>query len=421
MKSIDKTICQGTQINHSTDSRFVISIDRSDFSTWLQIVILLMPHFNPAYFNTLRIFGSIVDGMRMASMVVILVLYLHHRHVLSTVTILIILQRLYLLSITLIYGGQVKDKLIEMGSILAVLLLFELYLSNSKWGIFLSAVLFCFEVMLYINIVTIILFPHGMYMTNDISDTFFVSWQCWFLGYYNNLTQYAIPAFMFALLYMNETGRKVRSIIMILSIYLSVILLKSGGLATSIIVMSLIWMLFKNKTVLFNYYMYWISGIVFIIGALTIGLNTGLVSWFLSSVLGKSNSYLGRVILWGKYIGQIRNSLFFGHGASDLEIRKQISGMNWGTHAHNLLLEILYSGGIIHLLLWILIILVAGRYIYKYKDDVDCKIIATCFAGWCVDSFVEPFMSPFLMAMFVIAYYVGKNEEYFLQVDTDDG
>ena len=67
--------------------------------------------------------------------------------------------------------------------------------------------------------------------------------------------------------------------------------------------------------------------------------------------------------------------------------------------------EILYQGGGIGLCIWITIVIVAGRRIYKYRNTNESKIIATAFLGWCVATLVEPFTSCFLMGMFVVAYH----------------
>ena len=397
----------------------IISISKKDLSMWIKIIFLVLPHFNPGYLNMLGIVGTIFDGIRVLSIFVAIMLLFANRIIPSKITIFIIVQRLFLVILTLINGEEIRDIILEMGSVIAVLLLYEYFLRVSSWRVYLSALLFCFELMIYINLITIILYPHGMYWTNGYRDTFFVSWRCWFLGYYNNLTQFLIPGYMFALLYIYETGKRLRSYLFILSMFFSAYLLKSGGVVVSLLSITLIWLFFKNRTLLFNYYTYWMSQIVFISIALSIGLNTKLLYWILENMLGKTESFLGRVRLWEKYAKQIFMNPIFGYGIPNLAIRKKISGMSWGTHAHNFVLETLYRGGIVNLLLWMTIVILAGRKIYKYRDNRICKIIAACFGGWCVDSFVEPFMTPFLMGMFVIAYYVGtsvdnsycKNEE----------
>lgn len=402
------------------NGKLVLVFYKQELLSWLQIVLLILPHFNPPFFNTLGFWGSIIDGFRLISAFVTIFLIVIYKVVPSKVTFMIITQNVYMLIITFINGGLIKDTLLESGSIITILLLYEIFLQKYSWTIFISALLFCFEVMLYINHITIIMFPDGMYMTNAFHETFFLSGKCWFLGYYNNLTMYIIPAYMFALLYVEETGRKIRSCLLILSIATSALLLKSGGVILSIISITLIWIFFKNMTVIFNYFNYWISQVFFVVIVLTIGINlkSKVVTFVLGELLGKINSFEGRIRLWGRYIIEILREPLLGYGMSNMDVRQQISRANWGTHAHNLVLEILYRGGIINIILWVVIVIIAGKNIYKYKNNRLCMVVATCFAGWCLDSFVEPFTSLFLMGMFVIAYYVGlsaeEDEKYYI-------
>ena len=390
--------------------KFVIQIEKEYFYRWFLIVLLLIPHFNPPLLNILGVLGDLFDVIRLISFSIIILLVFLNRILPSKVTFLIVIQQLYVIIITWLNGYPIKDSLLEMGNVMAVVLLFDLLLQSNEWEVFTDATLTCFEIVIFINLITIILFPNGMYWTNDIKDTFFVNERNWFLGYYNNLTKYVIPAYLFILLYIEETGKKIKGIFLLICMILSAFLLKSGGLTVSLLTITAIWLFLKNRTVIFNYYTYWISQIIFIVVFVFVGLNIDLFSWFLRK-LGKTSSFLGRMKLWGNYTIQISSSPIFGNGISNMNVRQGISGMNWGQHAHNLILEILYRGGLVNMLLWVIIIMTAGRRIYKYRNNINCKIVATCFAGWCVDAFVEPFMSSFLMGMFVVAYYVGMNEE----------
>lgn len=388
-----------------------VSLYRRNIFLWLVIVILVLPHFNPPYLNMLGNVGAVIDRWRLVSLLIALLLFFNKNLIPSKLSILIVLQRLFVTFVTVINGGQVKDVVLEMGSVMAVILLFEFFMRTCNWRVFFSAVLFCFESMICINLITVILYPHGMYWTNSFRDTFFVSWKCWFLGYYNNLTQFLIPAYMFALLYINETKKRFRSYMLFIVMALSAVYLKSGGVTISLAAITIILVLFKNWTKLFNYFTYWLSQVVFLFFSIIIGLYSGFISWALDELLGKRNSYLGRVILWGRYARQILLKPILGYGVPHIYVRERLSGMSWGTHAHNFILETLYRGGIINLILWAIIIIVAGRNIFQYKDRETCKIIAACFGGWCVDSYVEPFMSPFLMGMFIVAYFAGLSED----------
>ena len=50
-----------------------------------------------------------------------------------------------------------------------------------------------------------------------------------------------------------------------------------------------------------------------------------------------------------------------------------------------------------------------GVAVYQNRNTMESKIIAIGFLGWCIATLVEPFTTPFLMGMFVIAYYSNRN------------
>lgn len=109
--------------------------------------------------------------------------------------------------------------------------------------------------------------------------------------------------------------------------------------------------------------------------------------------------------LWDRILMFVSASLFTGYGVEDGTVRELKTGFHFAMHAHNMLLEILYQGGIVNILLWIGIVVIAGRKLYQYRYTSESKLIATAFLGWCIATLVEPFTSPFLMGMFVIAYH----------------
>ena len=100
----------------------------------------------------------------------------------------------------------------------------------------------------------------------------------------------------------------------------------------------------------------------------------------------------------------ISDALILGHGMQERSFRITELGSRWAMHAHNMLLELLYQGGIINIILWTIIIAVAGKPVYQYRNTTESKIIAIGFLGWCIATLVEPFTTSFLMGMFVIAY-----------------
>lgn len=375
---------------------------RHNLYAWIMLVLLTLPHLNPGYLNQFPVADILVNCLRVISSVLILVWILVIKRRISLIVVLIGVQQAYLLFITIILNGAVKDSAIAAVSIVSVVLLYDLEHDNRK--IFLSSQLFCFEIIIYINLITEILFPNGLYIIPASETSMFTLYKNWFLGFYNSHTQYFLPALMIAFLYKLETGKRIRVYILTIAIFTSPVLVWAGGPIIALFGMGLVYLLFRNWTKIFNYYNYWMLHILFFVFIILLKMQN-LLRWLIDGILGKWNSLVVRMTLWDKYLGFITGKFIFGHGVETSIVRQMKAETDWAYHAHNQFLEILYKGGIINLFLFAAIVIIAGKNVYRYRDTEESKIISITFLGWCLHGLVEPFMTPFLMGMFVIAYH----------------
>lgn len=375
-----------------------IYISQNDVLLWLLMVFLTFPHFKPPYLEQIAIAELIINCWRMASFIIIFIWLLAVQKKVSLIAILIGMQQFFLLFTTVIHKGEMYNCVATLFSVMSIVLLYDLALAQEERDVFLSAQLFCFELVIYINLLTELLFPQGLYMEKNV---LFIHHKNWFLGYYNNHTKYFIPALMFAFLYAKKSGKRLRIYLLTGAIFLSAFLAWSGGVILSLFIMALFFALQKKKQ-LVNYYACWSIHILFL---LMIYLKFYTVfQWFVEGILNKWHSLIVRITLWGRIIEQIGKSPILGHGVKDYVTRATEVDYNHGIHAHNQLLELLYQGGIVGLGLWIIVVIVAGTAVYRYRNTEESKIISVAFLGWCVATLVEPFTSPFFMGMFVVAY-----------------
>lgn len=167
--------------------------------------------------------------------------------------------------------------------------------------------------------------------------------------------------------------------------------------------MTIVYLLFKKRTRIFNYYTYWSIHIVFFVFIIVLKFQN-LFKWLIDGVLQKWRSLELRMDLWDRTIKLIFDAPIFGHGIKTVLERQIENGFNFAMHAHNQLLETLYLGGVVNLVLLIIIIVTTGRRLYKHRNLRSSMIISIAFLGWCVATLVEPFTTSFLMGMFVLGY-----------------
>ena len=334
--------------------RYMLHISKRKIVLWFFLVFLTLPHMKTSYLGQIPIADSIINVWRLASFAIIAMQLLFVKHRMSAISLLLVIQQVFLFLVTLANGQEAYVCALSVFSVLSVVLLYDYNRYDRQ--IFLSSQLFCFELVIYINFVTELLYPDGMYMT---SGNLFVSERCWFLGYYNNHTQYYIPALVFAWLYYKSTGKKLRTYVLTAGIFASALIVWSGGVLTALFGMAAAYALLKNHTRLFHYYTYWCVHPAFFLFVIVLKLQN-LFRWLIDGVLGKWNSLLVRMELWERVRRQIWEAPLFGHGIVDGTARELKNGFNWALHAHNLLLEILYQGGVVNLVLWVMIVVLGG-------------------------------------------------------------
>ncbi len=379
-------------------------ISKKNTQLWLLLVLLTLPHMKPAYLARIPTVDMVFDILRGVSFLVIVLWYMIRRKSASLVIALVAVWRIFLASSTLVHGGDVYTCIVESFSIICVVLLYDAAYMSDK-STFISTQLFCFELVIYINLLTEVFFPAGLYT----AVTTIVHNENWFIGYYNNHSQFFIPALLFAWLYREKTGKTMRTILLTMAIYISAVLVWSGGVLLSLAGMTLIFLQRKKQTRLLNYYTYWLLHIVFFVSVYVLHVQDWF-HWLLVDILGKMGSLTFRITLWERVLKLIAESPILGHGSQNVFVRTAEVHLAHGVHAHNMLLEQLYLGGVIGLVLWVSIILLSGRQLMKYADTQESKIISTAFLGWCIATLVEPFTTPFLMGMFVIAYRSNQGE-----------
>ena len=369
-------------------------------------VLLILPHINPAYFDLIPFLNALFNVARLASFYFIVIRLFIIRHRISGVTLLILCIETYILFVTMLRQGEVYLHLVNMFSLLSVVFLYETV--EDKPEIFLSALLFCFETAVYINFLTVLLYPDGMY--DSRATQLFISHRNYFLGYYNNLDKYFIPALVTAWLYAEVTGKRLRTFIMMAIVCVSTLLLWSGGGILTVFVMIFAYISSNYVEIpLLKYKICWFIHPAFFVSIILLQMELNF-KWLIDGVLHKWRSLISRIDLWNKMILLISDEPIFGHGILSALNRERESGFYFAMHAHNMLLEILYQGGLVYLLLFTALVISAGKEFLPYRNTRVAQILTIGFLGWCVHTTVEPYMTSFLMGMFVLTCKCGLFE-----------
>lgn len=235
------------------------------------------------------------------------------------------------------------------------------------------------SILTLINFFTIILYPNGLYTTERYSTN-------WFFKYDNVHIFMYLPSLVFNFL-NSKISTKKNSIISVINFIIITYCVFFSFSSNTIVAYSIliIYMLFKkyiNKINILNAKNYFVTYIALFFGFVIFRIQE-IFEWFIVGVLKKKITLTGRVHIWDVVMKYIKQKPLIGYGLETNDIITNKYGSVYFTHAHNTILDVLYKGGIIYLISFILIIRCVVKKLYNFRQDCISKylslILFCCF------------------------------------------
>ncbi len=372
--------------------------------------IILLSFFRTDYFTRFVSVSMIFNLLRILSYSFIVIIIFKERKI-SKTFLKLILFSLTIIVPTFLYNGNIGTALNYFISLLCLAYLIDLNKKNIK---FLNTLLICFELLIYANFFSMILFPKGLYSTGTIYTG--IASQNWILGFKNVMISYFLPAYIVGHIYNSLKKSKIRIKLLNIIIFLSCII---SGSSTSIVGMSVIVILnylpfIKNNTKLFNLRNYfWVSIILFFI--IVIFRFQNAFGFIIVDILHKDLTFTNRTFLWDITLEQILKKPFIGYGWENIDVRHTMYNSQTVITAHNQILEYLYMGGIISILVYVYIILsTCNKVKNNYNNDI-IKTISSCFFVLLILNLTEVYLNPIIMLVFLFTIYsndfISENKE----------
>lgn len=197
--------------------------------------------------------------------------------------------------------------------------------------------------LLLINLVLMIAYPNGLYMTEYYHNKFF------FLSAKNGFIGIVLPTMVLGLInYHVFKSIKMANLITISVISIVTMVYSKSSTGISVLVFLFLQVIFINRKSAFLKrfkYVFW----ALIIISLSVALFRiqNIFGSFIEEIFGKSVDLSGRVDIWDIAINMIKQKPLMGYGAN--LTTGQILIKQTYYYSHNLILEIIVSGGIIAL------------------------------------------------------------------------
>ncbi len=368
----------------------------------LLYLFLLFPFFEPDYFigvgSNINYIYSFFQLISIFIVFAIFIIDLKGKKG-SPIILWIILYNLFLLFSTFLNSnGNLLTNIYNSIEMIALCILIEHGVRNNL-KVLMQSLLIIFFIQIFINLLTMFFYPNGMWISPVTRY-----WQNWFLGYDNNHIIILLPYIILYYIYSQIYHNKLKFPFYFSLILVNTTVLKSWSATSLVGIFSFdIYIFFPKlfKSKIFQFFNL-IKGYIIGFFAIVVFRFQNLFSFIIEDVLKKDLTFSARTYIWDYIMRYIRNKPIFGYGIQSSTVRFNLVKSVPSFHAHNLILEIFYRGGVVLVFIFSYIVILVGKQLKKYKDNPLAK-----FIGW----------NMFIYAiMLLVEFYEPKHYMYLLVI-----
>lgn len=366
---------------------------------------ILIPFLKPGYFETINILDNLFNVWRFLSSAIVISMYIKNNKVSKFVLTLLFFQFTLLLS-TLINSGDIVRWAMYTGMHLSIAMIIELSFKNNSNTLFLKVLYRLLSVIIVINFILLIMYPNGIYLVAGERGNF--------IDMDNLLAPTIISGVVFTMMYSYIVYNKLKKIPLLI-IVISVLTIIYVWPATAVVALffgltlTFITIFMKKGTSLLNIRTYIISYVVFFITIIFYN-RQGKLSFVIENVLGKSITFSGRTIIWENYFHVMKQSfksMFLGLGVQSSNVLYNPTfGKN--THMHNEFFNVQIEGGILAVVFFIILIIMAANRLFKNRNDKIVKILSAFLFSFLLLMSMEVFRN---MGMFIAILSFSYNNK----------
>ena len=341
--------------------------------------------------------------LRVVAAVCALLLYvIERRRKLSAMVLLTVIMQFWVLFSTIINHGSLRSCVLSAGSIMALVFVFESMHANGKD--FVHGFMAVSELVCYANLVSILLYPNGMY--RNVTTAY--SWSTelnWLLGNKNNFTPYLLVFCVVAYLYRSQGGSPVREWGIYIASLISVLLARSSASIIGFALLPIGFLIARRSKIKLNASFFLaVNAALFLI--IVVFRLQDVFSIVIEFVLNKSLSFTGRTILWDKVFKLIGEKPLLGYGLQETGYLITLTNVRFGMHAHNIVLQYFFEGGIIYLGLYVTMLIMITRRLKKVEQSPEARCIIIALFLFLVMALMEPYRNPFVYVLYFFGYYI---------------
>lgn len=380
------------------------------------LFIMLIPSLLPSYLWRFSVVSFICKIIRYTTILVIISMYIYTKQKPSKVLVLLCLYIIGLgISTQLSPTGNMSLYYSASLSIISTILLGE-WAMKKKPVQFINSILFMLECWIFINLITIIIFPNGLYQSGVYSTNYL-------LGYDNTHIRVQILALNIS--YIETFIRKKKLSLRMIILYITILISNLLVFSATAIVATLIWAVgilcitLNDRKIFIKLFRLFSTKTSFIIGVLGSLIVVGMsaqtkFSYIVENIFKKDMTLSGRTYIWTNAISAIENRFLWGYGyeMNDTISKRLVGQTGFGTSPHNFYLEILYQGGIVLFLIVLAIYLYMNKEVMKYKN----LLLSYVIGFWMMIIAIMGLVEPQLNINLIITWIIVSNIETIIRV-----
>lgn len=353
-----------------------------------------LPNGSSIYF-----LDAIKQKWKVLNLLIVLALFLIKKIHPSKLFVITSLSVMWTLVVTIINNSSgFKETFLFCSAIIVIAGIFEIFVDNIDNTI--KGLMLNFEIFLYPNLITIFLYrsTKGYLVCHYL------------LGYYNTMLVFAYPAIALAFLYLYRTKKYIRSCLLIIASFLTILLARGSTPIAALLatLLSFIFMAIIKKIGLkFNNYAVALTIVAFVLCLFILFIFEGgkfrLIDFIIEKILQRSTDFTGRLPIWKKAEEMFLANPLFGYGR---EVLIEAEPGWFLVHAHNEYLSILVFTGLIGFILFMIFNIELIIKLDKQKNISFKFIFIGLIFGIFISYITECYQKEY---MFYIVFFLAYN------------
>ncbi len=358
-------------------------------------MILMLPFMEPPILGNTAI-NNLFLGLKILSVSIIIVNIILGKIRLNKLLVTLIIYELIIIFSTILNHGEIVKSISNAAAVLGICIITDHFIKRDMYFClkFITIIYFFYSIINLGKIIFIDKIPPFVGVLEGVG----------FLGMDNRFVFTFLPMIVFAALIAYEKKNKL-NLLAIMCLGISIFTLFytwSVAAMVAITLLGIYYLLIIKNDKISNFLN---------LSCVIIAANIGIVLFkiqnlfanFIANTLHKDINMSGRVFLWDVGLNEISNRPLLGYGVNEAVVRSKLWNL---AHFHNYFINMIYIGGFIDLITFIIFNIILGKKAMKHRHDYKIKIIVFAIFIGMVLSIFDTLDYPMFFALYIVAYNI---------------